>query len=353
MFTACISRHLRALVSVLRVQSLLLLLLFSGAAWAAKTDVVYLKNGDRVTGEVKGLDRGLLEFLTDHMATVYIEWEDIREITSHTGQAVELTNGQRFYGPLDKPENEEMMVVGTEQGAVGVSTRDVVDMYPVGAGFWKRLDLSADLGLSWDKGSNVGKYNLSISTEYRDPRFITRTSFMSEVTSQEARDDSSRATISGEHLVFRQNKRYLAYFGNVENNDELGIDLRVLAGAGYGIMPVRSQRNLFGIAGGLAVNHELPVGAPSETNLEAVGSINYDYFKYSDPERSLTSKLRVFPSITDAGRWRATFDTDFRLELVADFFWKLYVYASYDSDPISAEGSSSDYGINTSLGYTY
>lgn len=332
---------------------LLLLLLFSSAAWAEKTDIVYLKNGDRVTGEVKSLDRGMLEFSTDHMGTVYIEWEDIREVVSTTGQAVELTNGQRFYGPMAKPEDQDMMVVNTDQGAVGVSTLDIISMYPVGAGFWDRLDINASLGFSWDKGSNVGKYNLSISTEYRDPRFITRTAITSEVTSQEARDDSSRGTASVEHLVFRQNKRYYGLFGNVENNDELGIDLRVVAGAGYGIMPVHSQRSLFGIAAGLAVNHELPVGAPSETNLEAVGTINYDYFKYSDPERSLTSKLRVFPSITDAGRWRATFDTDFRLELVADFFWMMYVYASYDSDPLSAEGASSDYGINFSLGYNF
>ena len=91
----------------------------------------------------------------------------------------------------------------------------------------------------------------------------------------------------------------------------------------------------------------------AETNLEAVGMLTYDYFKYSDPERSLRSNLRVFPSLTDAGRWRATFDTDFRLELVSDLFWKLTFYASYDSDPLSSEGASSDYGATSSLGYKF
>lgn len=353
MFTASIYRPPRAFVFVPRLHCLLLLLLFSSAAWAEKTDIVYLKNGDRVTGEVKSMDRGLLEFSTDHMGTVYIEWEDIREVTSTTGQAVELTNGQRFYGPMTKPEDQDMLVVNTDQGAVGVSTLDIITMYPVGAGFWDRLDISASLGFSWDKGSSVGKYNLGMDAEFHNPRFITQASFSTEVTTQEGRDDTSRAVFDASHLVFRQNKRYHVFFGNVESNDELGIDLRVLAGVGYGVMPVRSQRNRFAIGAGLVVNHELPVGEASETNLEAMGGINYSYFRYSTPERSLDSRLQIFPSLTDFGRWRAAFVTDFSLELIADLFWKLDIYASYDSDPISVVGASSDYGITSSLGYNF
>jgi hypothetical protein len=325
----------------------------SATAWAAKTDIVLLKNGDRVTGEVKNLERGKLTLSTDSMGTVYIEWAEIKEIFSSTGQAIELTNGQRFYGPLAKGEDNEMMVVKTEQGPVGVSAVDIVNMYPVEAGFWDRLDVSADLGFSWDKGSAVGKYNLGVTTELRNPRYLSRASFNSEVTSQEGRDDTSRATLDATHLVFRQNKRYHAFLGNMENNDELGVDLRVLVGAGYGAVPIRSQHNWLSIGAGLAVNHEIPVGGDSETNLEAVGMVTYDYYKYSDPERSLRSDFRVFPSLTDAGRWRATFDTDFRLELVSDLFWKLAFYASYDSDPLSVEGASSDYGVTSSLGYKF
>lgn len=38
-----------------------------------KTDIVILKNGDRVTGEIKNLEAGLLELKTDTMGTVYIQ----------------------------------------------------------------------------------------------------------------------------------------------------------------------------------------------------------------------------------------------------------------------------------------
>jgi hypothetical protein len=336
-----------------RILCLLALLLSSAGVWADKTDVVYLLNGDRLTGEVKGLDRGKLEFSTDHMGTVYIEWEDIQEIVSSTGQAVELSNGQRFYGPLSKPENPDMVLVNTEQGTVGVGTADVVAMYPVESSLWDRLDVYVDLGFSWDKGSSVGKYELGADVVYRDPRFITRGSFGTEITTQEGRDDTSRTTFDVQHLRFHPNNRFHALFGNLESNDELGIDLRTLAGAGYGTMPIRSQRSRLSIGAGLAVNHEIPVDGDEETNLEGVGMFTYDYFRYSDPERSLTTNLFLFPSLSDWGRWRANFDIDFRLELVSDFFWKLGAYASYDNDPISVDASSSDYGISSSLGYSF
>ena len=47
-----------------------------------KTDVVILKNGDRITGEIKGLDLGILTLKTDWMGTVEIEWDNIERVKS-------------------------------------------------------------------------------------------------------------------------------------------------------------------------------------------------------------------------------------------------------------------------------
>lgn len=102
---------------------LLMLIFFSQSAWAQKTDIVYLKNGDRITGEVKSMGRGKLELSTDHMGTLFIEWEQILQLTSNTSQAVELTNGQRFYGSLEKSEDENTVVVNTPIGPANLNGR--------------------------------------------------------------------------------------------------------------------------------------------------------------------------------------------------------------------------------------
>jgi hypothetical protein len=332
---------------------LAIVLSVSSSALAERTDLVFLHNGDRITGEVKGMIRSKLEFKTDHMGTVYIEWDDILEIVSDIGQAVELTNGQRFYGPLAKSDDQDMLMVDTQEGAVGVNTLDVVAMYPVEAGFWDRLDISARLGFSWDKGSNVGRYNLGLDAIYRHQDFISRAGFSTEVTTQEGRDDTNRASLTANHMVFKGNKRFVDYFGNLEQNDELGLDLRALVGAGYGWVPIRSNRNWFSLAVGLDINREHPTNGQDETNLEAVGMMMYEYYKYSNPERRFDVNLFVFPGLTNFGRVRADLKTDFRLEFFTDLFWVLNFYINYDSDPISRNASNSDYGVTSSLAYKF
>ncbi len=336
-----------------RLLAIILLSLSSQAARAEKTDIVYLHNGDRITGEVKNLLRGKLEFSTDHMGTIHIEWDDIREIVSNTSQALELSNGQRFYGPLVKAENPDIVAVNTAEGQVGLNTLDVISMYPVEASFWERLDLSVSLGFSWDKGSNVGKYNLGADAVYRLPESITRLSLSSEITTQDNENDTTRSNFTANHMVVGKSKRFWTYFGGLEHNDELGIDLRALAGAGYGWVPIRSQRNWFSLAAGLDVNNENPIEGDSQTNLEAAGMLLYEYYKYATPERSFKVNFYVFPSLTDLGRWRASFSTDFNLEFFEDLFWKLSFYANYDSQPVSLQASSSDYGIVSSLAYKF
>ncbi|MCF6264244.1 MAG: DUF481 domain-containing protein [Xanthomonadales bacterium] len=345
-------------VSFIRIFLIALLLSASQSAYAEKTDVVHLKNGDHLTGEVKTLFRGKLELSTDHMGTVFIEWEDIEEIISNTGQAVELTNGQRLYGPLTKPENADLLIVNTTDGPVGVKTDDVYRMYPVESGFWDRLDIIASLGFSWDKGSNVGKYNLGIDTTYRRTESLTQTDFSTEITTVDqgegtARSTTTRTVLGGTHLVYKENNRMLVYFANLEKNDELGLDLRTLLGVGYGYIPIRTQSSWLSLAAGLDINREFPSEGDPVTNLEATGMLTYEYYKYDTPERVFKVNLVVFPGITDFGRWRASFDTDFRIEIIKDFSWRLNFYATYDSDPISLEGASSDYGVTSSLAYKF
>jgi hypothetical protein len=94
-------------------------------------------------------------------------------------------------------------------------------MYPVKASLWERLDVFVDLGVSWDKGSAVGKY---LSGPDRIRRAAPR--------------------------VYHPAKRFHALFGSLENNNGLGVDLRALAGAGYGTKPIRTQRSRLSFSAG-------------------------------------------------------------------------------------------------------
>jgi hypothetical protein len=72
----------------------------AGPALAARTDVVVLRNGDRLTGELTELDRGRLTFKTDDVGTVAIEWDDVAGVTAAATFEVEDLDGRQYFGAL-------------------------------------------------------------------------------------------------------------------------------------------------------------------------------------------------------------------------------------------------------------
>src|SRR5262245_12793538 len=93
-------RHLAVSVRILAALLLAASLPRSAEASHGKTDVVTLVNGDRITAEIKGLDRGKLTVKTDAAGTIGIEWNKVRRVESPASYEVELTSGARLLGTL-------------------------------------------------------------------------------------------------------------------------------------------------------------------------------------------------------------------------------------------------------------
>ena len=88
-------RFYRPKLPVLAIVSTLLLT----SLWARdKTDVLIMENGDRLTCEIKKLERGKLEVSTSYMGTVYVEWNEIASVSSQHVFEVETQEGKRFFG---------------------------------------------------------------------------------------------------------------------------------------------------------------------------------------------------------------------------------------------------------------
>ena len=333
--------------------SFILIIVFSTSVWAQKTDVLYMKNGDKITGEIKALESGQLRLSTDYAGTIVIEWSEILKVISDKGHTIEMVDGRILYGSLSASEDPGEIAVVTPEGELKVKEVQVVTMYPVKTGFWNKVNGSLEFGLAYDKSSNVGKYSVYADAAYRTVRQDTSVRFNSIFTTQADQKNTQRTLLDGSHLTRLPEKRFRSYFASLEHNDELGLDLRSLLGIGYGYSPVRSNKNWLDLTAGLAYNWEQPISGTSTTNLEAVLALDYRYYQYRSPQRSFNVRLQLYPSITDGGRYRAMFDTDFRLELYKDLYWSLRYYASYDSRPLSTGAENIDYGINTSVGVKF
>ena len=86
---------------LLRLLGVILTILIGTVTATARRndDVVILKNGDRLTGEIKSLQRGELSFKASYMAeAVRLDWTKVERLESKSQFLILLTNGQLFIG---------------------------------------------------------------------------------------------------------------------------------------------------------------------------------------------------------------------------------------------------------------
>ena len=148
--------------------------------------------------------------------------------------------------------------------------------------------------------------------------------------------------------------RYVEGETGVAHNPELGVNARVLVGGGGGRFLKRTNRNWVKVVGGLDVIRDWPTAeAQSETKLEANISLDYILFRYSVNNNYFRTGLTIFPGLTDWGRVRAEWSLRLQQTLVGNLGWGLNGYISFDSDPLDTTAASDDWGLTTTLGWTF
>jgi hypothetical protein len=324
------------------------------AAARLKTDVVILKNGDHLTGEVKGLEYARLSFKTDTMETVSIKWEEVAQVTSNYSFQVTLENGLRFFGTLGPPAEPGMLSVVGKDGTVGLTMHQVFNIRPIKQKFWKRIDGSLSLGLSFTKASDVLRFSFNGDAKYTERKNIVELTLSSIITTQQEKEERQNNNLNLRYNRLLQQKWFLSALTSLQRNDELGIRLRVLGGGGGGRLLVQTNRMVLPVMAGITVAREWAGSQGQDsTNVEGLVSIYWNLYIYHTPKTDLTFDLTTHPSITDGGRVRMNLDTRLRREIIKDFFVDLSFYLKYDNRPPTRTASTTDYGFVTSVGYSF
>ncbi len=324
---------------------------------APKTDVVVLANGDRLTGEIKSLEQNRLKLSTDHMGTVYIEWDKIARVQSDQYLLLEREDGLRYYGQL-KP--------GTEDGRLQVDRGDaratpenvamasVVRAAPIeGGAFIDRLDGYVSAGLDIAKANDRRSMDFAggLSSRTREREWALDGSM--NLTDDDSGESSERYDAQFQYRQFRERRDFYMSFGGMSRNTELDLDLRTLVGGGYGRYFVQTNTADWVGGLGLAYSNEHYSGAEQLNSLEAVFYTSFSIFRYDFPETDIGGTLSLLPSLTQSGRYRAEGDLHAKYEFVDDLYFELRLWGSFDSEPPTVGATKSDYGLVTSLGYSF
>ena len=318
-----------------------------------RTDIVTLRNGDRITGEIVALARGQLEFKTDDAGTLYLEWDKLLSVVAARRFEIVTGDGRRFLGHLG-PADRFVIAVVIPSGTTRLSMSEVTIIRPIGASFWRQLDGAIDAGFNYTKSSGVAQLNLHTETVYAKPAFRGRVAASLTQTAKEdgsGRDD--RGTLEASYLRYPWREWFILAAARFETNESLGLELRSQIGAAVGPRLVNSNRAQLSLGGGLVVNDERGVDVEATQNVEALLVFYASYYTYDRPKTTVDFSVQYYPSFSNPGRQRLQLDASLRRELWKDLFAGFTLYNTFDSRPPNPTADTSDVGIVASVGWSY
>ena len=208
---------------------------------AQKADTVTLRNGDRIVGEIKTLDQGALTYKTDDVGTLTIKWDKVYRIVSPRYFEVEDQTGRRYYGALQPSNADGRMVVVVTSFIDTLDILNVVRIYPIGLGFWSRVDGKLNASLGFQRANKLRSFGIDIDAKHRTELRLTEVVTSTYFQSQESATNTSRNSIALSQLRFLQQRWLLTAAGQLEQNEELDLGAAWPGGAGGGRFPASEQ----------------------------------------------------------------------------------------------------------------
>jgi len=318
-------------------------------------DWIVMSNGDRLTGEVKQLDRGLLQFDTDATDTIAIKWDRIAALSSEQNFEITLDDGRRILASVSPGSDGSKLQLDDGRETLELATSAVVRMEPIEGRTIDRIDMDVDLGYSLAKANKVSQDTFGYDFDYRSETRSLGLNFDLARSSTSSQPSSTRANLSMRYtrLLFERNWNPVG-LAQIERNDELGLNRRYTFGGGMTRAFVDTNSRRISFVGGVVYTAEKELDAELSNDVaEAAIGVDLDWFRYNDPEFDVKMRAVVYESISSQQRTRGNVDVSLRWELFGDFTWGLSTYYSFNTRRNNPESSSSDYGVVTSIGWSF
>ncbi len=331
------------------------LLLVLTATAKSVDDVVVLKNGDRMTGEIKGLQSGELRIKSDYMAeAVRLDWSQVERLESKSTFMIWLVDGKLVTDVMRLlPTNSNEVPNFVIGSSIRVPQLDVIRITPADRQFWKRLEGSIDLGFSFTSGNDQYQTQLTATTTYRTGDHSFTASVDSAFSGQTEGTSLTRHQFTFDYRKQLSKRWYVGGLVDLLRSDQQSLNLRATAGGLVGRNLIQTEHTRLSAFGGVAVareNYSASIGTPRSTNADAIAGADFATFRFNRAD--IRSRFSLFPSLTTPGRMRLQGTSDLRIKIVKDLWWGFHIYENFDSKP-PVRADKNDLGVSTSVGWKF
>ncbi len=342
----------RLQLSPLMVGILLLLWVSFPLSLFCADDVVVLKNGDRITGEIRKVLSGDLHIDPPYGGNIFIiEWAQIKTIESKQTFLVEFSGGKRLSGSLrsDPDDPEKIEVAGADETTL-LNQTDIISANPFESGFWGRFGGSVDLGTSITKAESTRTGNFRASVTYTTERWGAAVTADSVVNFTKDTEPARRTNVNINTMML-MGQRWFATVGTTfQQSDEQRLKLRSAVSPGMGRFLIRNNRSYLWVAGGAQWANEdfKETTIERKNSAETWAGLEYNAFDMGD--LSFLFRAVASPSVTDLGRIRLDGVGELKWDLLKNFYFNVRLSDTFDSRPPNA-GSRNDFTFTSGFGW--
>jgi hypothetical protein len=324
-----------------------------------KVDVVTMKNGDRYTCEIVELSQGQLKIKTDNTTgTVLVDWAKVDRLDSPQFFAVELSDGRDLAGLIQKFPTasgvREDFRITSGNVVVDVAAKEVVVIARSGTRFTTRMAGGISAGFSYAKGNNQLQYNVNANLNSRARRHEFLSSLSSTFSGEPGGIGTDRNNVNLQYWLSLTRNWLAGSYNDFLSSEEQQLDLRATFGFALARHLARTNRTTFTVfSGAVYTNENYRQNGEERTrrrNVEGFLGARFAIFRFDSTQ--ITAGSRIFPSLTDTGRYRVDTDIGGKIDLGHSITWNLNVYSNYDSRP-PEDVPNSDFGVTFGLGWTF
>ncbi|WP_157439692.1 DUF481 domain-containing protein [Terracidiphilus gabretensis] len=320
-----------------------------------KTDIVHMKNGDKITCEIQSLQKGQLNVKPDYTTdTIVIDWTRVERLESSQLFVITDPNGKTYSGVLAEGiQPRTITIVGRQSHTL--SDESVVEISELGNNFWNSLSGNIAIGTSFTASNSQGTLTVQSGLQYQSKRNIASLSSNSQFVTQEKATNTNEITVKAAFFhQISESKWYGGAIANFLSSSEQQIALQSTLGGAMARRLIFTNRTNLSTIGGLGYTHERDDSNESGTrhpnSIDAATAVQFSMFRFKTT--SFNTAVWAYPSLTSPGHFRMTLNQDIYYKFKNDFYVSLSFYDNYDNQPVSG-APSNNFGTTTSIGWSF